>query len=146
MPSAEQKFRTLAAANGTITALLGTNPLRWYDVQLPQAQTLPNVVVQRISTARLQAQDTLLGLGQFSKIRFQFTCRGEGANQPTFEAARAVGAAVIQFLGTVNLTSGANSQPPKPAYVLGERVGMDPQTNPPTPTYIVDAAVWNLES
>ena len=143
MPTAEVKLRTLALANPTLSALVGP---RWFDVNLPQAQTLPNVVVQRISTARLQAQDTQLGLGQLAKIRFQFTCRGEGTNQPTFEAARAVGAAVIQFLGTVNLTSGSNSQPPKPAYVLGERVGMDYNANPPVPLYVVDAFLWNLES
>ena len=143
MPSAEVKLRTLAIADPIISGLVGQ---RWFDVNLPQAQALPNVVVQRISTARLQAQDTLLGLGQFSKIRFQFTCRGEGANQPTFEAARALGAAVIQFLGTVNLTSSTNVLPPRPAYVLGERVGMDYNANPPVPLYIVDAGLWNQES
>jgi hypothetical protein len=131
-----------------MTALFGAPPaaFRWFDVNLPQAQALPNVVVQRISTARLQAQDTILGLGQMSKIRFQFTCRGEGSNQPTFEAARQVGAAVIQFLGTVNLTSGSNALPPRPAYVLGERVGMDYNANPPVPLYVVDAAVYNIET
>ena len=144
--TAETKLRTLAAANSSLTALFGTSPFRWYDVNLPQNQALPNVVVQRISTARIQAQDTLLGVGQFAKIRFQFTCRGQGSNQPTFEAARAIGAAVIQFLGTVNLTSGANSLPPRPAYVLGERVGLDYNANPPVPLYLVDAAVWNQET
>ena len=46
------KLFAQASAFAELQALLGTNPFRWYDVQLSQTATFPAVVANQISAAR----------------------------------------------------------------------------------------------
>ena len=65
----EQKLRTQALAFPGLTALLGSSPFRWYDVQLVQGSAFPAVTVQMVSNT-----DSYVNTGRqnsgFSRIQF----------------------------------------------------------------------------
>jgi hypothetical protein len=113
---------------------------RWYDTQLPPGQGYPSAVVWRVSTAI----NYLMNAGgvNITEPRLQIDIRHTDPEQ-----ARAAAAAVIAFLGTVNLavTGGQVNGHQAPCYVLNQRSALDYQMQPPTAVQTLDVRVMNLE-
>ena len=144
----ETKIRTLAMADASLQAFFGTNPFRWFYLQLPpgfvmQATGTTSMVVQRISTLFLYAQEGLVNL---NKPRIQFTIY-----DPDATVVDAATAAVIAWLGTVNFASNAQfTSPPsdprqKPNFVVNQRPGLVSLMKTPVPTMALDVRIWNAD-
>lgn len=136
----EAKLRTLAAANAGLQAIFGTTPFRFFDTQLPQNQVYPSAVVWRVSTIIDYRMTS--GYNKFTQPRLQIDIR-----HPDPEQARAAAAAVIAFLGTVNLAvvGGSVTSPQAPCFVLNQRTGLDEALQPPVSIQTLDVRVFNLE-
>lgn len=136
----EAKLRTLAAADAGLQAIFGTAPFRFFDTQLPQNQAYPSAVVWRVSTATDYRMDS--GYSKITQPRIQIDVR-----HPDPEQARSAAAAVIHFLGTVNLavTGGVVNGKQSPCFVLNQRTGLDFALQPPTSIETLDVRVMNLE-
>lgn len=139
----EAKLRTLAAANTSLQALLGTSPFRWFDTSLPQdIGVYPSVVVARVSTVFDSRMDT--GISKYTWPRFQLDIRHTDPEQ-----ARACASAIIDFLNTVDLavTSGAIMPPAKqaPCFILNQRTALDYELQPPVNVQTLDVRVMNFE-
>lgn len=149
----EAKLRTLAAASSALQAYFGTTPFRWFDTQLPQGQISSGacVVVKRVSTVRTYQQT---GLQDLSQPRFQIDVLAPNTvnAEADPESGRAAAAAVITFLGTINLAStdqfgSPTITPPNfPNFVLNQRDGMYFQLQPPCFVQSIDIRVFNLEN
>lgn len=138
MTSLEVKLRTAAEAWPALTALLGTSPFRWFDVQLDQKQgkTLPAVVVLGVSNPRTYAFNARM-VTNYS--RMQFTIWGN-----TGEEARAVESELANFLDGFNAI-GIAGLSQYPNIIVGSRGGMFPQTQAGRYLRIVDAMIFNNE-
>lgn len=143
--TAETKLRTLASGDATLQVyLLSAGDFRWFDQQMRQGAAFPNVTVLRVSTIR---DYTMGGINPMSRIRFQIDVRDYSA-----ETARAIAAAIIDFLRTADLASNAQfgcpaTTPPQfPCFVLNQRGGMDYQLQPPPYVQTLDIRVFNLEA
>jgi hypothetical protein len=134
MATLEAKLFAAALATPALTALLGTNPFRWYNLQLTQGSAMPAVVVFQVSDP---ASYAFTGKLPTSAKRMQFTIWGDSA-----EKAQAVEAALTTFLGGFTaygipgLVSYAN-------YVVNVRAGMYTQTQPARYLRILDAMILN---
>jgi hypothetical protein len=127
-------------------AHFGTAPMRWFDLQLPQ-EYIPLgscVRVRRVSTIRMYVQR---GLQPMSQPLFQFDVLDLDP-----ETARDAAFDLIEFLGTVDLSSNAQFGCPAttpvhfPAFILNQRAGMEPIPDPPVFVQSIDARFFNLES
>lgn len=138
--TAEAKLRTLAAANGTLQGFLGTSPFRWWDTQRVQGQSFPDVTMWRVSTA-IDYRMTTPG-NNINNPRFQLDVR-----DPDFEHGRAVTAAVVTFLNTLNLAVAGGTVTGKqaPCFVLNIRQGLDYNLTPIVPVFHIDIRLFNLE-
>lgn len=135
------KAKLFAAASDSpaLQALLGTDPFRWYDTQLPQQAAFPAVVANQVSAPR----DYALG-GRMSTYwaRIQLTVYGTGNDS---ENASAVVAAITGFLQTFNAI-GVPNLPAYPNRVLNDRDGGIAQTQPLTYQRFLDVSILNDES
>lgn len=151
----EVKLRTLAAADATLQSFFynASTGFRWYDTELPQGQ-LPSgacVIVRRVSTVRTYEQR---GLQNLSQPRFQIDVLPPNTvnKQSDPEAGRAAAAAIIAFLGTINLATtdqfGSPVTTPQnfPNFVLNQRLTSYPQLQPPVLAQTIDIRVYNLEN
>lgn len=143
----EVKLRSLAAADATLAGYLtgSNNTFRWFDRQVAQNyfQSGPCVRVIRVSTVRMYMQT---GVTNVSACRFQIDVLSVDPEQ-----ARAIAAAIIDFLGTVDLAgdyqfgSPVTTPPQFPNFILNQRAGMDYQLQPPAYVETLDARIFNLE-
>ena len=158
--TAERKLRILAQANATLQSFLtGGSPaiFRWFDVQIPQGFAVQATVVrlQRISTVRsyvhasfpsAQSASGNAPLLNLALIRFQLDI----VDQDT-EHSRQVAIAVINWLGTISLVdddafgSPVTTPPQFPCFVLNQRAGLYPDTQPPLPVVTIDFRAYNFE-
>lgn len=153
----EIKLRTLAAANATLQGFFGSSPFRWFDIQVPQGQLAAGTCarLQRVSTARLYAHRSLNPSGSQSASspllnlsfpRFQLDI----IDQDT-EAARQAAIAVINWLGGISLAqdnwlnSPPTTPPQFPCFLLNQRHGLYPDTQPPLPVVTLDFRAYNFE-
>lgn len=145
--TAEVKLRTLAIADATMQSHFGTPPavFRWFDIQLDPRRVSGGTCLRarRISTFRRYVQ---AGLNPLSEPLFQFDVLDLDP-----ETARAAAADLIEFLGTVDLSSGAQFGSPAttpkhfPAFVTNQRAGLEPIPDPAVYVESVDVRFFNLE-
>ena len=148
--TAELRLYTLAAASPALQAVFGTAPFRWYDTQVQQGTIVPGDDTQpaaarllRVSTIRSYEQ---AGLQPLSEPRFQLDVL-----HPLAETARAAAAAVIAFLGTVDLAgayqfgSPVTTPPQFPCFVISQRGGLAPEFEPPVYVQSIDFRLYNRE-
>lgn len=143
--TAEAKIRTLAGADATLQTFFGTNPFRWFYLQL-----LPGYLdgtkgmcaqLRRIDTSFLHAQEALVNLNY---PRFQLTIRDKDADLVDRAAA-----AVVDWLSTIDLASDAQFESPAttprqfPNFVRNLIPGMDPALKPVIYTMVIDWQSWN---
>lgn len=138
-------MRTLAAANASLTAVFGTPLFRWFDRQLQPGyiESGSCVRVRRVSTIRGYSQG---GLQSLDQILFQFDCLSLDS-----EAARTAATALIAWFSTVDFASSQQFDSPVttprqfPNFVLNQRAGMEPRTQPPVYTESIDVRIYNEE-
>jgi hypothetical protein len=134
--SLKSRIWAAASANAGLQALLGTNPFRLFDVQLPQnpAPMFPAVTMFQVSKPR---DFTVSGRLVTATARMQFTVYGTGADS---ENASAVVAALIAFFDSLGGDGWG---------VIGianDRDGGIAQTAPLTYTRTLDVMVFDDES
>lgn len=66
----EEALVTYLAAQSSLTALIGTTPMRYHAVRLPQNPTLPAITYQLISTPRVMSHS---GYSNLAMPRLQMT-------------------------------------------------------------------------
>lgn len=143
----ETKLRTLAAEDATLQGFFGTNPFRWFHVQLPPGYVskMPGTcaTVQQISTQFLWSQEARADI---SRQRFQIIVR-----DPNVDVVDQAAAAIVDWLGTIDLASDDQFLSPPvtprqtPNVVLDMRPGLDVQLKPPVPTVLIDFKSWVLD-
>lgn len=141
------KLRLLASGDTTLQGYLGAPPagFRWFDFQLPQGQLAFGtcVRVKIISANQLYGHN---GRQPLTGPRFQIDVL-----DPSAERAREVAAAIIAFLGTIDLASNAQFTSPVttprqfPVFILNQRPGMEVQTEPPVFVESLDIRAYNKE-
>jgi len=138
----KHKLRTAAVADTGLSALLGTAPFRWYNVQLLQGSALPAIVVQIISTVpkhgyTLRAQNPV-------ENRVQFTIWG-GQGDAGCQSAYDVEAALKMFLDSFDAI-GISNLARYPNYITLERDGFFIQTDTGIYQRLIDVMIWNDET
>lgn len=139
--SLEVKLRTAALATPALTALLGTSPFRWYDMQLDQNSTLPAVTIQAISIVNQYSLSVRL---VNALCRVQFTIYDTDP-----ERARAVEMAIVVFIDTFNAMNTSSAVSRQANWVVNRRQGspsQNAQTQPLTFVRSLDAMIWNNET
>ena len=139
MANLKVKLFAAASANAGLQALLGTNPFRWTDIQLPQQSAFPAVTVNIISNPRMYATT---GRMQTSITRVQFSIFGAG---PDSTNADAVAAALLAFLDGFN-AAGMSGLPANSNQVVGDRDAGFVQTAPMTYLRIIDCVIFQNET
>ena len=152
--SPERKLRTLASQDATLQAFLGTNPFRWFDVQLPQGQ--PTKVnnfwsgpcVTCISVSLISRYVHGGGRGITAWPRFQIDVLDTDA-----ERGRLCAQAIIAFLDRANIAvPGQFGCPtttpalPAPNVLLNNRGGTWADLQPPVFRQMLDVRFQNTES
>ena len=145
--TAESKLRYLASADVTLQGFFGTNPFRWYHIQLPPgSQPKAGATcarVRQISQIPLYVQE---GMNRLNQVRFQIDVL-----DPDVDVVDAATAAIAAWLGTINLASADQFQSPPvtpsqfPNFVLNVRPGLEVQLKPPVPVNSMDIKCWNID-
>jgi len=133
--SIKAKLFAAASTYGALTALLGTNPFRWYDTQLQQGTAFPAVVVRLISNPRSYVTAGRMP-SSFGRVEFKVY----GAGNDSQNADLVISNGLLPFLDTFN----ASAQPLGGAnYVEGDRDFGIAQTQPMTYLRVVDARIYD---
>lgn len=130
-------LRTAAAAYPALSALLGTNPFRFYDTQLVQGSAYPAIVTYQVSDVKDYSVTARLVTGW---TRVQFTIWG-GQADPGQAAAEQVLQALLPFLDQFNGT-GIPNQIIYPNNVVNVRRGLFAETDPPIFQRLVDVKIF----
>ena len=138
MNGLKQKLYAAASIDAGLQAVIGSNPFRWFDVQIQQNQavTFPLVVVQVVSNPRKYVANGRLPT---SWARVQFKCYGV-----TSDDNEAVVDALTSFMDGYN-GAGLSGLPANANYIIGDRDGGVAQTDPETLIRIVDVSVYDNE-
>lgn len=131
------KLRTAAAADPTLTGLLGSSPFCWYDQQVVPGTAFPAVAAFVVSAVPQYSSTNLLITAQY---RIQLNIF---AIDP--QVSRQVAAAVRQFLLTFNAYNSGDTNAIQRNRVVNVRDGGIAQTQPLTAMQIMDAFIWNNE-
>lgn len=133
--SLKSDLYTAAKSFTGLTALIGTNPTRWYDMRLLQGSALPAVVVQVIAGVPVYATT-----GRFHTqwTRVQFTIWGA---TPGSDSAAAVETQLLLFLDQLNLLN-IPGLAQYPTQVVLQRDAMQTQIEPPIYQRIIDARIF----
>ena len=132
-----EKIRSAAISTPALTALLGTNPFRWYDKQLVPGSAFPAIVQQIISDSQNYSLTARL---PNSNSRVQFTIWGTNTAAGMTSLA-AVEAALYTFLDTLNLI-GISGLVQYPNFVVAGRDGFFPTPQPGNPQRLIDAMIY----
>ncbi len=130
----EADLRTQAAAFPGLTTLLGTNPFRWFDTQLPQGADMPAVVVQLVAGSKTY---TLAGRLPTGFSRVQFTIWDTDAQR-----SRDVETQLANFLDVFNGT-GIPGLVQYPNSIVLQRQALFAETQPPKYQRINDANIFS---
>lgn len=156
----ERKLRILAQASASLQSFFGGGSpavFRWFDLQFPQGFVVSQTSarLQRISTLRQYAHASFPSaqsatgrapLLNLSMVRFQLDIVATDT-----ETARQAAIAVINWLGTISLASDdafgspLTTPPQFPCFVLNQRAGLYPDTQPPLPVVTLDFRAFNFE-
>lgn len=134
----KDRIRSAAIATPALTALLGTNPFRWYDIQLVQGSALPAVVVQIISGAPVYV---VAGRLSNSSTRVQFTLWGVNTAAGMASLA-SLESALVTFFDSLNLV-GIPGLAQYQNMVVGARDGFIAIPQPGNPLRLIDAMIWS---
>lgn len=140
--SLEQQLRAGLLAQSGITNIIGQ---RLYLLQLPQNPTYPSACYQRAATVPLYTQENALQ-GTVGYARFQVTGFFEGAASGADSESFAQ--AVTAALQTFNAGQPPGSPPTlgtPPNSVIGRRMQVQPQTQPPIFMCILDIKLWYID-
>jgi hypothetical protein len=137
----KDKIRAAAIATPAFTALLGTSPFRWYDIQLNQGSQFPAVVVQIISGAPAYV---MAGRLQCSTTRVQFTLWGQN-NATGVAFLASLESALLTFLDQLNLI-GIAGLVQYPNLVVGSRDGFVAIPQPGNPLRLIDAMIYSNDT
>ena len=132
-----ERIRSAAIATPALTALLGTNPFRWYDKQLVPGSAFPAVVQQVISDSQSYSLTTRL---PNSNSRVQFTIWGVNTAAGMTSIAN-VEAALQTFLDGLNLI-GISGLVQYPNFIVAGRDGFYPLPQPGNPQRLIDAMIY----
>jgi len=153
--SAEAKLRALAMQDSTMQSYFaevkGSGILfRWFDRQLPPGYINRGtcVRVMRLATLRYYTKETAAArsVNEQTQPRFQIDVLDTDP-----ERGRSAAAAILDWLGTVDLSSDVQfasppTSPSKHPYVcLNQRAGMEPNSDPPTYVESLDIRIFNIE-
>lgn len=136
MASVEESLVALLQSEPTITALIGSTPMRLYPDAIPQGATLPAVAYQRVSTPRDWA---LAGTDSVSFTRIQLTVWAPGAL-----IRSAVSKAIHDFIRKANTEW---RQHTRDRYINGVRFGgitIDNEINQREPNSTTAQAIIDL--
>ena len=140
--SVEQQLRAGLLAQSGVTDIIGDN---LFLVQLPQNTTYPSAAYQRVATVPLYTQENT-NQGTVGYVRFQITGFFQGASSG--QQSEAFAQAVTAALQTFNCGQFVQSPPllgTPPNYVLGRRMLVQPQTQPPIFMCVIDAKLWYID-
>lgn len=138
----KDRIRSAAILTPALTALLGTNPFRWYDTQLRQGSLFPAVVVQFISTPGNSY--SLTGRMQNSQTRVQYTIWGQNTSTGVAQVA-AVEDALATFWDSLNLI-GIPGLVQYPNYIVAARDGFVAAPQPGNMLRLIDVMMTNNDS
>jgi Protein of unknown function (DUF3168) len=141
MTPLKDKIRAAAIATPALTALLGTNPFRFFDTQLPQGSAFPAVVVQIISGGKSYALNTRLATG-FSRVQFTIWSTNTAAG---YASQAALEIALANFLDGLNLV-GIAGLSQYSNIIVDTRDGFYAQTQPGNPLKQIDAMIFSNDS
>lgn len=134
----KDKLRTAAAAYAPLTALLGASPFRWYDTQLVQKSAFPAIVAQVISDPKSYVFGGRLPTS-FARVQFVIW----DIDSQRIETVKST---LFDFLDTFVGDGISQSPLVKGNYIVADRDGMEPQTQPPQWKRIIDAKIFNNDS
>lgn len=137
----KEKVLSAAIVYPGFTALLGTNPFRWYNQQLYQGSEFPGITVMEVSNPQTYA---LVGRLPTSFARLQFTIWTVNTTVG-FAKLAAVEALLYEFLETLNLVGipglcSYNNQ------VVNARDGWYPLPSPGNPQRLIDAMIFSNDT
>lgn len=138
MTPLKDRIRAAAIVTPALTALLGTNPFRWYDMQLNQGSEFPAVVVQAVSNPESYA---FTGQMPTSWNRMQFTLWGVNRG-PEIAKLAALEAAMQTFFNSLNLI-GISGLVQYPNLIVAARDGFKPLPAPGNPQRIIDVMMFS---
>lgn len=138
----QSRIRTAAAAYPALAALLGSNPFRWFNDQLPQGQAFPAVVVTQISGAPTYVVTGRLRTGW---TRLQFLIWGGKADAGA-QAREAVEAALLSFLDQWSGGIGIAGLQQYPNLVVSQRDSIYTQTDTAIYQRVTDAQIFSNSS
>ncbi len=141
MASLLDRIRSAAIATPALTALLGTNPFRWYPIQLAQGSAFPAVVAQVVSGNKTYSVNARLVTGN-SRVQFTVWSVNTGAG---FASLASVEAALSTFFDSLNLT-GIPGLTQYPNFVVAARDGFFAQTEPGNPQRLIDVMVFSNDT
>jgi hypothetical protein len=138
----EQQIYAALTSDAGIQAVIGSN---LFLVQLPPNPTYPCAAFQRISTNPIYSHSPSAGQqGTVGWCRFQFTCWATGATSG--QSVEAFAAAILAALQTFNAWAVPMSPEvaidQAPNFVIGRRMGIEPQLSPPVFKTIIDVKIW----
>lgn len=143
MISVENQLRTGLLADAGVAGIIGN---RLYLVQLPQNPVYPSACYQRIATVPLYTQDNdLQGTVGWARFRVYGFFEGKNSGNDSEAFAQAVTAA----LQTFNCGQPQQSPPvlgTPPNYVIGRKMEVQPQTQPPIYMSVIDIKLWYNDS
>jgi len=136
--SLEVTLRAAASAYVPLQNWLGTNPFRWFPVQLPENASMPAVTFQRIS----RMPQSMLGtpIGNLARYRMQLRVYANSATAA--EDSRTVANVVVAFMNSFSATVGtqyANQ------LVLNTEIIEAPETQANYYVQLMDFMIWNRE-
>jgi hypothetical protein len=151
--TAEAKLRLLASQDEALQSyFLGTNgTFRWFTPQLQPGYISQGACVRvlRIATGRLNAHKTRTASHSVDQQqpRFQIDVLSQDASQ-----AREAAAEICNWLTTRAdfssddlFSSPAVTPNQHPNFILNQRAGMEPQTQPPVYVEILDVRLWDQQ-
>ncbi len=140
MTPVRDRIRTAAIATPSLTAILGTNPFRWYDPQLAQGSVFPAITAQVVSDP---ASYVFTGRLPTSWSRYQFTLSATNTtnSQTGIPALVALEAAFLTFLDSLNLL-GIPGLVQYPNLVVAARDGFKAGPQPGIKQRILDVMIF----
>lgn len=136
MTPLKDKLRTAAAAYGPLTAIIGSNPIRYWNVQARQGATFPYVVATLVSDAPTYAFQGPL-TASFARMQFVLW---DTDPQRLEDLDAAMQGFIAQFNG-----AGLPDATAQGNYILNRRDAMFAQTQPPQYQRLLDVRLYSGE-
>ena len=148
--TAEAKLRALASIDATLQGFFGSNPFRWFHLQLPPSAK-PGTGTPYPCTARVRQISQVPFYTQEGQNRLNVVVLQIDVLASDIDTVDQATDAISTWIGTVNLASNDQFQSPPvtplqfPSFVLNVRPGLEVQLKPPIPVNSIDVRVFNLD-